>query len=184
MSGAHDREYEFELTAGRDEVAAVLSSVVEGLSVGSVRVSDGKEAVAVDVPDSLELEVEVELEDGEVSLELELTWPARDEGSTVRHEAEPADGRAGVSVSPPAAETGTSAGAETDDDEAATDGSLARFELFRDRSEEWRWRLRHRNGNVIATSGEGYTRKHNALKGLRSVARNAPNAGVTEESSR
>lgn len=51
--------------------------------------------------------------------------------------------------------------------------SQARFELYQDRGDEWRWRLRHRNGNVIADSGEGYTRKHNAKKGLQSVRRNA-----------
>jgi hypothetical protein len=51
---------------------------------------------------------------------------------------------------------------ETDADpatepQAATDGTalLVRFEMFRDRADEWRWRLRHRNGNAIATSGEG-----------------------------
>lgn len=51
--------------------------------------------------------------------------------------------------------------------------SQARFELFEDADEEWRWRLRHRNGNVIADSGEGYTRRHNAQNGLESVKRNA-----------
>jgi len=51
--------------------------------------------------------------------------------------------------------------------------SQARFELYEDVSEEWRWRLRHRNGNLIANSGEGYSRKHNAQKGLASVRRNA-----------
>lgn len=51
--------------------------------------------------------------------------------------------------------------------------SQARFELYEDAAEEWRWRLRHRNGNTIATSGEGYTRKHNAQKGMQSVRRNA-----------
>ncbi|WP_436929392.1 HVO_2922 family protein [Halosimplex halobium] len=59
--------------------------------------------------------------------------------------------------------------------------SQARFELFRDRADEWRWRLVHRNGNVIASSGEGYTRKHNAEKGMRSVMRNAPDADVVED---
>ncbi|MFC7193552.1 HVO_2922 family protein [Halosimplex aquaticum] len=59
--------------------------------------------------------------------------------------------------------------------------SQARFELFRDRANEWRWRLVHRNGNVIASSGEGYTRKHNAEKGLRSVMRNAPDATLVED---
>ncbi|WP_123537148.1 DUF1508 domain-containing protein [Halosimplex salinum] len=51
--------------------------------------------------------------------------------------------------------------------------SLARFELYEDGANEWRWRLRHRNGNVVADSGQGYTRKHNAQKGMQSVRRNA-----------
>ncbi len=55
----------------------------------------------------------------------------------------------------------------------ALESSQARFELYADRSDEWRWRLRHRNGNLIAGSGEGYTRKHNAQKGMQSVRRNA-----------
>ncbi|WP_436908050.1 HVO_2922 family protein [Halosimplex marinum] len=59
--------------------------------------------------------------------------------------------------------------------------SQARFELFRDRADEWRWRLVHRNGNVIASSGEGYTRRHNAEKGMRSVMANAPDADVVED---
>ncbi|WP_431357818.1 YegP family protein [Haloarcula marina] len=42
-------------------------------------------------------------------------------------------------------------------------------------------RLRHRNGNIIASSGEGYTRKHNALKGLRSVIANSADAAISEE---
>jgi uncharacterized protein YegP (UPF0339 family) len=56
--------------------------------------------------------------------------------------------------------------------------SQARFELFADSADEWRWRLRHRNGNTIADSGEGYTRKHNAQKGIQSVRRNSLGAGL------
>lgn len=67
---------------------------------------------------------------------------------------------------------------------AETVASLARFEVFRDRAEEYRWRLVHHNGNVIATSGEGYTSKQNALKGMRSVVSNAPEATVEDASSR
>ncbi len=51
--------------------------------------------------------------------------------------------------------------------------SQARFELYQGKGDQWRWRLRHRNGNVVATGGQGYTRKHNAQKGLGSVRRNA-----------
>jgi amphi-Trp domain-containing protein len=60
--------------------------------------------------------------------------------------------------------------------------SLARFEVYLDRAEEWRWRLVHHNGNVIADGGEGYTSKQSALKGLRSVMANAPGATVRDES--
>ena len=51
--------------------------------------------------------------------------------------------------------------------------SQSRFELYEDRGGAWRWRLRHRNGNLVASSGEGYTRKHNAQKGIASVRRDA-----------
>jgi len=75
------------------------------------------------------------------------------------------------------------------DDAAADEGDLAarlralresqsRFELYEDRGEEWRWRLRHANGNLVASSGEGYTRKHNAQKGLQAVRRDALGATV------
>ena len=56
--------------------------------------------------------------------------------------------------------------------------SQARFELYADKSDEWRWRLRHRNGNVIADSGESYTAIHNAQNGLESVRRNALGATI------
>ncbi|GAB7093281.1 hypothetical protein JCM30237_04330 [Halolamina litorea] len=56
--------------------------------------------------------------------------------------------------------------------------SQARFELYEDKRGEYRFRLRHRNGNVIATGGEGYTQRHNAQNGIESVRRNALGAPV------
>ncbi len=41
-----------------------------------------------------------------------------------------------------------------------------RFELYRDSSGEWRWRLRVDNGNVIADSGEGYARREDCEHGI------------------
>ena len=35
----------------------------------------------------------------------------------------------------------------------------ATFEVFRDSAGEWRWRLVASNGNIIADSGEGYTKR-------------------------
>ena len=58
--------------------------------------------------------------------------------------------------------------------------SNARFELYEDRASEWRWRLVHDNGNIIADSGQGYSSKQGARRGIESVKTNAPNAAVEE----
>jgi len=62
--------------------------------------------------------------------------------------------------------------------EAAPPASLARFELYRDRADQWRWRLVHRNGNIVAASGEGYSSDRSARRGMRSVMRDASGAAV------
>ena len=65
--------------------------------------------------------------------------------------------------------------------------AAAKFEIFKDKSKvtgkavEFRWRLIHANGQVIANSGEGYTTKVNALSGIISVKENAPNATVEDK---
>ncbi|WP_210485760.1 YegP family protein [Microvirga antarctica] len=41
-----------------------------------------------------------------------------------------------------------------------------RFELYRDSTGEWRWRLRVQNGQVIAESGEGYVRRQDCEHGI------------------
>lgn len=56
----------------------------------------------------------------------------------------------------------------------------ARFELYRDRAGQFRWRLVHANGHVVADSGQGYASKQKARQGIRSVRRNAPAADVVE----
>jgi uncharacterized protein YegP (UPF0339 family) len=58
--------------------------------------------------------------------------------------------------------------------------SKATFELYRDAEAQWRWRLVHDNGNILADSGEGYTSKQNCRSGLESVKHNAPGADVVE----
>ncbi|MFC7251689.1 amphi-Trp domain-containing protein [Halomicroarcula sp. GCM10025324] len=191
---AEANDYESEMTASREEIAAVLSSVEDGILAGSIRLGDGTDAVTVAIPEEIDLEIEFEAEDDELSLELELAWPSPEgEESGISPIAEiPEEEDDELSV--PSSE-GEESGAslieeipEEEDDElavpvGAADASqaLARFEVFRDQGEEWRWRLRHRNGNIIATSGEGYTRKHNAWKGLQSVMKNASEAEVTED---
>ena len=56
--------------------------------------------------------------------------------------------------------------------------SKATFELYEDRAGEFRWRLVHDNGNIIADSGEGYSSASDARKGIESVKVNAPGAEV------
>ncbi|QDX41147.1 DUF1508 domain-containing protein [Salarchaeum sp. JOR-1] len=58
--------------------------------------------------------------------------------------------------------------------------SQARFEVYEDDAGQWRWRLVHRNGNILADSGEGYASKQKAIQGLESVKENAPGAPVEE----
>ena len=57
----------------------------------------------------------------------------------------------------------------------------AMFELYKDRAGEFRWRLRHENGQLIANSGEGYTTKASAINGIESVKENAPTASIEEQ---
>lgn len=54
-----------------------------------------------------------------------------------------------------------------------------KFELYTDKSGEYRFRLKAGNGEVIATS-EGYSSKAAALGGIESVRRSASDAEVVE----
>ncbi len=57
------------------------------------------------------------------------------------------------------------------------DVGTAAFEIYKDRGDEWRWRLRHRNGNIVADSGEGYGSRSGAVQAVTSVKQHAPGAG-------
>ena len=57
---------------------------------------------------------------------------------------------------------------------------MATFELYRDPKGEYRWRLKHSNGQMIANGGEGYSSKRSALAGIESVKKNAPDADISE----
>ena len=69
---------------------------------------------------------------------------------------------------------------EEGDVETETVASKATFERYRDSADEWRWRLRHRNGNIIADCGQGYSSKERMTQGLESVKSNAPGAHVVD----
>lgn len=54
-----------------------------------------------------------------------------------------------------------------------------KFELYKDKSGEYRFRLKAGNGEVIAVS-EGYAQKSSALNGIESVKSNAPGAATVD----
>lgn len=54
-----------------------------------------------------------------------------------------------------------------------------KFEVYRDNSGEFRFRLKATNGQIIAV-GEGYTTKTSCLNGIESVKKNAPEAPVED----
>ena len=52
-----------------------------------------------------------------------------------------------------------------------------KYELFKDKSGEFRFRLKAANGEIIGKS-EGYKAKASAKKGIASIAKNAPEAPI------
>ena len=54
-----------------------------------------------------------------------------------------------------------------------------KFEMYTDKAGEFRFRLKAKNGEIIATS-EGYKAKASCLNGIESVKKNAPDAEITE----
>ena len=55
-----------------------------------------------------------------------------------------------------------------------------KYEVYTDKAGEIRFRLKARNGEIIATS-EGYKSKASALNGIESIKKNAPEAEVVKE---
>ncbi len=55
-----------------------------------------------------------------------------------------------------------------------------KFEVYKDKKGEFRFRLKAKNGQIIA-SGEGYTKLDSCLKGVASVQKNAKDAKIAEK---
>ncbi len=54
------------------------------------------------------------------------------------------------------------------------------FEIYKDKQEEFRWRLKASNGAVIATSGQGYKAKADCQHGIDLVKEGAAKAKVED----
>ena len=55
-----------------------------------------------------------------------------------------------------------------------------KFEVYKDKAGEFRFRLKARNGEIIAV-GEGYKAKASCLNGIASIVKNAPDAAIVTE---
>lgn len=72
------------------------------------------------------------------------------------------------------------AGVENQTEENFASQPHPKFEMYEDKSGQFRFRLKARNGQIIATS-EGYAAKAGCLNGIDSVKRNAADAEILEE---
>ena len=54
-----------------------------------------------------------------------------------------------------------------------------KYEVYLDKAGEYRFRLKARNGEIIATS-EGYKQKASCMNGIDSIKRNAPDAEIVK----
>jgi len=57
---------------------------------------------------------------------------------------------------------------------------VTKFQIYQDRKGEYRWRLRARNGEIIADSNEGYSSKANCKHGIDLVKQQAASAEVED----
>lgn len=55
-----------------------------------------------------------------------------------------------------------------------------KFEVYKDKSGEFRFRLKAKNGQIVAT-GEGYKALKSCLSGIESIKKNAPDASVEKD---
>ena len=60
---------------------------------------------------------------------------------------------------------------------AVEDQTVENFEVYTDKAGEFRFRLKAKNGEIIATS-EGYKAKASAMNGIASIGKNAPEAKI------
>jgi uncharacterized protein YegP (UPF0339 family) len=56
----------------------------------------------------------------------------------------------------------------------------ATFEIYQDSRKEYRWRLKAANGQVIATSGQGYKAKADCRHGIEVIQKEAATAKIEE----
>jgi uncharacterized protein len=59
--------------------------------------------------------------------------------------------------------------------------AVTKFQIYKDRKGEYRWRLRARNGEIIADGNEGYSSKATCKHGIDLVKEQAASAAVEDQ---
>jgi uncharacterized protein YegP (UPF0339 family) len=57
---------------------------------------------------------------------------------------------------------------------------MAKFDIYKDKRGKFRWRLKARNGQKVATSGESFASRSNAKRAAESVKAKAGKAEIAE----
>jgi uncharacterized protein YegP (UPF0339 family) len=57
---------------------------------------------------------------------------------------------------------------------------IGKFEVYKDKEDKYRFRLKAANGEIIAAASQGYSTKQSCLKGIKSVKKNAQELEVRD----
>jgi uncharacterized protein YegP (UPF0339 family) len=57
----------------------------------------------------------------------------------------------------------------------------AKFTIFKDKKDQFRFNLKAANGEIIATGSESYPDKNSAKKGIASIVKSAPTAEIIDD---
>ncbi len=58
---------------------------------------------------------------------------------------------------------------------------MAKFEVYKDKASNYRWRFKANNGRIVADSAEGYVNKSDCLAGIAIVKAEAPSAPIEDQ---
>ncbi len=86
-----------------------------------------------------------------------------------------------VSQHPAAAQDKTKAKAKAPEAKGAKDAKAAVFELYKDKSGDYRFRLRDDEGTLLAISAKGYQEKADCQKVIQAIQREAARAKIDDQ---
>jgi len=58
---------------------------------------------------------------------------------------------------------------------------MAKFEIYKDATREFRWRFQANNGQILAESNEGYNNRANCLHGIILIKQEAVRATISDD---